>query len=293
MSAEVVKGAAMHHHPLRAGDRAFTALTAVHVANALEYEGSPDADGLCASVLDTSYLQQLGLEARVQLWRDARREQDAALFDTRFLRKNAAKAAAKSPQPAPAPAAQSIKFSPAQLPPPSSLFRELGKWLGLGLGVSAVLALLSWLEIMRLESRAEIPVIHMAMQTPAKTVKHELAKAAAAAQPVEKAPVKAVEVLKPAPAQPTHVEPMLAAQPASTPAQAPTPTRTPPPVPAKLGFDRLKLEAIFFSSQHPSALINGQLASVDQVVADCRVMDIGPSSVTLEYQHQRKTLVIR
>jgi hypothetical protein len=61
----------------------------------------------------------------------------------------------------------------------------------------------------------------------------------------------------------------------------------------KTAFDRLKLEAIFFSTQHPSALINGQLASVNELVADCRVLDIGPSSVTLEYQNQRKTLTIR
>ena len=85
------------------------------------------------------------------------------------------------------------------------------------------------------------------------------------------------------------------------PTQAPTPTPTPAPVPApppanataKTALDRLKLEAIFFSSQHPSVVINGQLASVNQLVAECRVLDIGPSSVTVEYQNQRRTLTIR
>jgi hypothetical protein len=82
---------------------------------------------------------------------------------------------------------------------------------------------------------------------------------------------------------PTKAAPVIAAQ--------PQPVKLPPP--EKTAFDRLKLDAIFFSTQHPSAVINGQLVHVDQMVADCRVLDISPASVTFEYQHQRKTFTLR
>ena len=131
--------------------------------------------------------------------------------------------------------------------------------MALGLGVSAILALLARLEIMRLESRAEKP--------------------------------KMQEVVEPPPAPPAHAA-LVAALPPPPPA-APAPVPVPPPAPETTVFDRLKLEAIFFRSQHPSALINGQLAGVNQLVADCRVLEIGPTYVTLEYQHQRRTLNIQ
>ena len=56
---EVVKVAAMHHHPFRDKTRGFTPLTAVHVANVLEYEAAPDPDGLPSPVIDLTYLQRL------------------------------------------------------------------------------------------------------------------------------------------------------------------------------------------------------------------------------------------
>ena len=54
MAPEVIKVAAFHHHPLRAGDTTFTALTAVHLANALEYEENSETDGLPVTVLDAA-----------------------------------------------------------------------------------------------------------------------------------------------------------------------------------------------------------------------------------------------
>jgi hypothetical protein len=150
--------------------------------------------------------------------------------------------------------------------------------VALGLGVSAILALLARLEIMRLESRAEKPKMQEVVEKLPPPVKHELAR-------------KAVQEPKPPPAPPAHAA-LVAALPPPPPA-APAPVPVPPPAPETTVFDRLKLEAIFFRSQHPSALINGQLAGVNQLVADCRVLEIGPTYVTLEYQHQRRTLNIQ
>ena len=268
MPALVVKVAALHHHPLRAGDKTFTALTAVHVANALEYGGNPDADGLPAPVVDLDYLKQLGLEDRVELWRFARRDPDATKFETTQRAKSAAKPADKAVHPAPAPAPQANKFTTAELPPKPSLFRALCAWLGIGLGVSAALVLLARFEIVRLESMAEKTRVQEVAENPP-PVKQNIAAVAAPVAPANVAPVPAVQ-----------------------PPPAPVPAAAPPPAPAKTAFDLLKLQAIFFTSQHPSALISGRLAGVNQEVADCRVLDISPSSVTLGYQDQRKTLTL-
>jgi putative nucleotidyltransferase with HDIG domain len=282
MPAEVVKVAALHHHPLRAGDKTFTALTAVHVANALEYEGNPDGEGLPAPVVDAAYLQQLGLEDRLEFWRDARRDPDATKFETLMQRANStAKPANKAIHPAPAPASQAGKFAPAELPPEPFMFRELWRWLGLGLGVSAALVLLARFEIMRLENVVDKARVQEAAENPP-AVKQSIAAVAA--------PAKAVQETKPAPVPPANASPVLTVQPLPP---APAPAAAPPPAPAKTAFDLLKLEAIFFSSQHPSALINGRLAVVNQEVANCRVLDISPSSVTLAYQDQRKILTLR
>jgi putative nucleotidyltransferase with HDIG domain len=294
MSEEVIKVATLHHHPLHAGDTSFTALTAVHVANALEYEGNSETDGLPCPVVDAAYLQQLGLEGRLDRWRDAQRDPAGTAFETKAQRaksatKSATKPAAKATKPvnsmsAPAPKANDLSLQEA--PPSSFRWGSLSRWAGLGLGVSAVLALLVWWGPMQGESAPEKPRVQMAAKPSPPMVNHEVAKVAAPAKPVPEA--------KPAPppSPPVQAAPALVVQspPPPAPVAAPTPTPAPPPAPNYAGFDRLKLQAIFYSVKHPSVLINGQMAGLNEALAEFRVLDISPSSVTLEYQHQRKTL---
>jgi putative nucleotidyltransferase with HDIG domain len=298
MSSEVVKVAALHHHPLGAGDKAFSPLTAVHVANALEYEGIAETDDLPVAVLDADYLRQLKLEDRVHLWRDAKSDPGAAKFDNLMQRaKSTGKPVYSTPAPAAAPRAN--KFTPAPSRPERPKIGAVWKWVGIGLGVTATLAVLARLEVMRLENGEDKPDAEAAAANPPTPAKNETVAVAA--------PAKAAESAKPAPAPTnhvasasstnlasapsTHVTPGLAAH--SPAASMPVPSPLPPPAAAKTGFDKLKLQAILFSSQHPSALISGKLAGLNEEVFECRVLDISPSSVTLEYQHQRKTLTLR
>lgn len=66
----VVEAVAYHHEPLQCLARTFSALTAVHVANALEQEClSSEEDGPTVGV-DTEYLVQLGLVDRLPQWRE-------------------------------------------------------------------------------------------------------------------------------------------------------------------------------------------------------------------------------
>jgi hypothetical protein len=221
--------------------------------------------------MDAEYLKQLGLEGRLDLWREAQRNPDGTKFETKAQRakstaSHAAKAAARSVNPAPAPRLNTP--SPAAVP--TTPRRGMWKWVGFSLGVSAALTLLARLEILRLEDANDKPKLEVAAEY-APPAEHEAASVAAPAKPVEDA--------APAPAPPIEAGPELASQ--------------PPPVPAATALDKLKLEAIFFNSQHPAALISGTLARVDQEIADCRVLEINSSSVTLEWQHQRKTLTLR
>jgi HD-like signal output (HDOD) protein len=290
MSAEVVRVAAMHHCPANGGDTTFSPLTAVHVANALEYEGSVETEELPVPVLDAAYLRQLKLEERVDLWRDAKSDPGAAKFENLMHR---AKSAPKPVSTTPAPAApRANKFTPAASAPARPTIQALWKWVGIGLGVTAALALLARLEVMRLQNVEDKPEVEAAAANPLPPVKSDIA--------VVVAPAKAPEVTKPSPAPSNHVASAASTNIALAPSNhvasgmaIRTPSSpVPPPAAPKTGFDRLKLQAIF-SSQHPSALINGKLVGLNEEVAQCRVLDISSSSVTLEYQNQRKTLTLR
>jgi hypothetical protein len=60
-----------------------------------------------------------------------------------------------------------------------------------------------------------------------------------------------------------------------------------------LAFNNVKLQGIIYSAGHPAAIINGKVAQVSQHVADCLVLEITPTSVTLEHQNHRKTLTLK
>lgn len=64
----IVEAVAFHHNPSRCMGDGFTPLTAVHVADALYHESRHPRDGK-VSVLDTEYLEQLGLADRLPAWR--------------------------------------------------------------------------------------------------------------------------------------------------------------------------------------------------------------------------------
>jgi putative nucleotidyltransferase with HDIG domain len=275
MSEQVVNVAAMHHHPLRAGDTSFTALTAVHAANALEYEGATEADGLPIPVIDMEYLRQLGLDERVDLWRAARHDPEKITSENKVKRP---KTAAKSADAAPAPQAKNP--APATSIAAPSGFQGTWKWVGIGLGIAAALVLLARMQIVQSENKIEHPDTQKTADTqPAP--KQETATVVT--------PVKPVEQPKPAPALPTNAPTLVAMQ--TAPAATPAPTAAPAPV--KTALEKLELQAIFYSADHPSALISGTLASVNEEVSKCRILDISPSSVTLEYQDHRRTIKLR
>jgi HD-like signal output (HDOD) protein len=65
----IIEAVALHHQPRRLGGGGFTPLTAVHAADILEHEGDPDTSIILPSQINTSYLAELGLAHREEIWR--------------------------------------------------------------------------------------------------------------------------------------------------------------------------------------------------------------------------------
>ncbi len=274
ISPEVTQIAANHHHPARSSDERFTALTAVHVANALEYEGVPltDEDVPVAEV-DMTYLKQIGMEDRLEAWREGYRNPESLAFETRLLQAKATTTpTAKKAAPAPVSTPNVHKFAPPEEAGKAVVLRSVYRWLAIGVGVCAVAGGFAWFEIARLQATTQKSE-EVAERIPSAT-KH--------LAPTEIPPAKVAEVKAPEPA-PQPVPVPVAVVPVEAPKSAPV------KVVEKTALDRIRVQAIFYSAKHPSALISGQTASINDVVGGCRVLEISPSTVTLEYQNQRKT----
>jgi HD-like signal output (HDOD) protein len=66
----VVEAIACHHQPAASQDETFTPLTAVHVANVLDWEAAPSNGARRPPTMDQDYLAALGLENCLPTWRE-------------------------------------------------------------------------------------------------------------------------------------------------------------------------------------------------------------------------------
>ena len=74
---DLVEAVAFHHAPSRGGNRLFSGLAAVHIADVLQHELQPRA-GAPQSGLDQDYLAPFGLSLRIDEWREALRSETRA-----------------------------------------------------------------------------------------------------------------------------------------------------------------------------------------------------------------------
>ncbi len=118
-----------------------------------------------------------------------------------------------------------------------------------------------------------------------------------AAQPKQKpapAPAPAPEVVKesapkPAPIESKPIE--TAVVPAPVVAANPAPEPEPPVVPAAVAWPaELKLNGIFYSKTTPHALISGKTVAVGDEINGIHIVKIEPTTVTIEWKGQTKTL---
>jgi putative nucleotidyltransferase with HDIG domain len=65
----MVEAIARHHDPLKTADDTFTALTAVHVADAIDHERQDERAGIRSNRIHAEYIERLGLSHRRNAWR--------------------------------------------------------------------------------------------------------------------------------------------------------------------------------------------------------------------------------
>jgi hypothetical protein len=273
MPPDLVECAALHHNPSRGDAKKFTSLTAVHVANALVYEVKPDREGFVAPKVDEAYLAQVGVAGQLDSWRQIALDPD--LNDTQFsTRSGDTGVFKKSAAPAPRPAPRPDRRVPAT---PVPRFR----WLYAGVGATAF-TMCFWFGSQALVHRMLEPVFappgQITQSPPAEAVRPVVARVTA--QPAE----------KPA-GNPTPAPALVAS---NTPPPAAPPASPPPPTAKELAFAQLQLESIFYSQRNPTAVISGTwVRPRDRLPAGATVVEIGPSSVTVEFENERKILALK
>jgi putative nucleotidyltransferase with HDIG domain len=285
MPLDLVETAALHHHPSRSLSGRFTALTAVHVANALSYEISPEKQGFVPTQIDEEYLAGLGLADHLALWRQAVQDPDSG--GTQFRAKTGNTIRFQKPavsKPAPPPRqSKPVQTAPG---PNTPWFNPEKKWLYIAMS-SAVVILLGWVGTQALVNHAAEP----SPEPP---------------PPIATAPPVIPKTAPPAPAQ-SDLQPVVAepvAKPAAIPAPVPSnqapvaaainPPPAPKPSAKDLAFAELHLQSIFYSANHPSAVISGQAVQTnDRLPAGAVVVEIRPSSVVLQFQQERRTLALK
>jgi HD-like signal output (HDOD) protein len=75
LSDHIVEALVYHHYPAKSLAKAFSPLTAVHIANALAHELYPDGSAELNAAIAADYLADLGLTERLPVWRSICQEE--------------------------------------------------------------------------------------------------------------------------------------------------------------------------------------------------------------------------
>ncbi len=288
MPLDLLEASALHHTPGLTITKGFTPLTAVHVANVFEHEANPAKDGLVAPKIDEAYLKELGLFDRLDAWRGtivrgepvkpeagankaakssaAKPAAPAPVAASTSAAKPASKPASSKPLlPAIAPSATQGKQAPA----PVAASQGQGRW-GYAAAVIAALVVFGWLIIGSLS--------HL-------TSKHPSGQPEVATSDNPQV-VHARSTLDTPASAPAADKPVATPSPAYVASQGKAPVK-------ELAVSDFKLQGIFYSADQPSAIINGRMVHPNDRLSGARIVQISPSTVTFEYQNQRKTLVLK
>lgn len=278
----IVEAAAMHHEPPLGEQEQFTPLAAVHIANVLEHEMNASDDLRVAPVISTPFVNELGLLARLPVWR-------ATLANGAAANGSAAAGSDKA-----ANAGKRSSASNRKRPEPEESGSFLDFWHrpwvygSIALGVLLLMALL-------LRPR---PTLDESVPVYART---PAASAAPAVAPQNSIPEPAIavapeETTEPAVAEaPTPSDKASVAEVSVEPQPAPV-TNSPvisPVARQQEAAPDFRLNGIIYSAMRPSALINGETVYVGERVNGASVLEIRQNGVTLLINGQRKTLTVR
>jgi HD-like signal output (HDOD) protein/CheY-like chemotaxis protein len=321
LPAPIVEAAGFHHEPPLGEHDELTPLAAVHIANVLEHELRPNEEFRVAPIINTTFLNDLGLLQRLPVWRATAANRGSANNPSQVESAESDQSQSLTPQVESSQfsrtgyllpgRAASTRTATSGQPSDDSTQRPASPFLqrrwaygGIAAGVLFLLAL--WLRTEPAVDQsapvyARTPVTHQTpalTQTPAvetsTSPKETVPAASPQVTPAKAALEPAAAITSPAVAQPT--EPAISQPPhESAPGPIIVSHETADPVmpPSAPPAPEFRLSGIFYTPPRPSAILNGETVFVGDQVNGARVLTIGQTAVTLQVDGQRKTLTLR
>lgn len=315
MPSSIVEATAFHHEPPLGEHEHLTPLAAVHIANVLERELRPSDDFRVAPIINTTFLNELGLLQRLPVWRaktanrgsanqqsyveSAETDQSGSLNpviesarSSRTANHLRGHAAATRTTTSGQPSENARETVPAP-----RFWQRRWVYTGVAAGVLFLLAI-------RLRT---VPSLDEPVPVHARTLATSQAPAVASSAPsLETVPATAPPVIPatavseatPATNATSVPEPSI-----SQPAPAPTPaiasqatiTNVPSPSlpPKESAPPDFRLSGIIYTVVRPSAILNGETVNVGDQVSGATVISIGRTVVTLQINGLRRTYTLR
>lgn len=289
MPAQVVEAAALHHTPSHSFTPEFSLLTAVHAADVFAHENETRDDGIPKPTLDETHLKMLKIEDKPDIWRRTLRGEEVepepapAKLPTMAVSPEMVESQPLPAAPAPAPARATAAAAPRG---------------GLGIGwlaipATAIVAVAAfWFYLQGSGSNNALPV---QARTPAPTPP-----AATDVKPQAQVVAVTTTLATNEPAAPTTPTVTTASTNAAPITAAPgdqhgvTPETNAPVAPGPTTpFDAVKLQAVFFRTANPVALINGKTLGVGDHVLGLTVVAIEKNTVTLASGDEQRTFKLK
>ena len=302
LPSPIVDAAALHHEPSLGEHEHLTPLAAVHIANVLEHERQSTDEFRVPPIIDTTFLNKLGLLQRLPVWRATTANRGSASQPS--LAEPAETSQTRSANYLPGPAAAQGTATSEQpgedsreTDPATRFWSRRSVYAGVAAGALVLLALWLWPQ----------PNLDDAVPVYARTIDSSPAPAVASA-------TSALEVVPAAAPQGTPASvvseaatttsaPSLPEPPISQPAPEPvpaiaspaavthaSPASVPPKESARPDF---RLSGIIYTVVSPSAIVNGETVYVGDQVNGATVLSIHQTDVTLQVKGLRKTYTLR
>ena len=310
----IVDATALHHEPPAGEDDQLTPLAAVHIANVLEHQLRPNDDCRVAPVVNTAFLNQLGLLQRLPIWRAAYSKRGNS---SQFLDPTQLEVAPAEPQaPMLEPALPSTTGN--QLPAPPAVTRtgtagqadsmdnnaaprRRKRWIYAAVVSVILLCFAAWLRTYP-EPEEFAPVYargsathHVPATTPAEPAPQTVPNSDAKAGPdtLASEPAQDTNTIPVSPARVTVSPAVTAAAPVVVPAVATNVAEVTAAVPPKPAQPQFRINGIIYSFVSPSAIVNGKTVYTGDQIDGATVLRILPTSVTLDIDGLRRTYHLR
>jgi HD-like signal output (HDOD) protein/ActR/RegA family two-component response regulator len=315
LPSSIVEAAAFHHEPPLGEHDHLTPLAAVHIANVLEHQLRPSDEYRVAPIINTAFLNELGLLQRLPVWRatSANRgpanrqshvesaETDQLGSVTPVLESTPSSRTAnhlRGPTAATRTTTSGQPSEDSRETVPASPFRQR-RWVYAGVAAGVLFLLALWLRTQsspdesapvyaRTPSTSQAPAV-VSSTPPLETVPAATSQVTPATAVSEPAPAtNASSVPKPAISQP-------APEPSPAIASQATVTNIPPASlpPKESALPDFRLNGIIYTVARPSAILNGETVYVGDQVSGATVVSIRQTDVTLQINGLRRTYTLR